>query len=387
LSSSVTTIGDVCEVSTGQSAPQKSDAFSDNGYPFIRAGSLNYLVQGDNENALEKINDENARRFKMRLFPPGTIIFAKSGMSATLGRVYELKRHCYVVSHLATLIPDSRLDSNYLLRWLERNPPSCLIANEAYPSIKTSEIQNIRIPLPDIAEQRRIVTILDKADAIRKKHRESLKLADEFLRSVFLDMFGNPLTNSKRFPIQKLANLGNLQRGKSRHRPRDYPRLYGGPYPFIQTGDVANCNGVVEMYQQTYSELGLQQSRLWNKGTLCITIAANIGRTGILGFEACFPDSVVGFTPGTKVTSEYIQFWLGCIQNDLESAAPQVAQKNINLEILSNLDTPLPPLPDQQRFSSIVMNIRSRNKKREAAVREADSLFGSLAYRAFSGQL
>ena len=293
------------------------------------------------------------------------------------------QRVCKIVPKISAVEP------SYLLQILPREL-KYIEARTPFVTVKhlsMRELRALKLSLPPIFEQRRIAAILDKADAIRKKRRDALQLTDEFLRSVFLNMFGDPKTNLKDWKSRKLATLGDLQRGKSRHRPRNEPSLYGGAYPFVQTGDVANCNGVIEKYQQTYSDLGLQQSRLWKKGTLCITIAANIGKTGILGFDACFPDSIVGFTPGAEVTSEYIQFWLGCIQGDLEREAPQVAQKNINLEILSCLDTPLPPLPLQKKFSSIAMKIRSAKTKYGMMGVKADNLFASLSHRAFSGKL
>jgi type I restriction enzyme S subunit len=98
----------------------------------------------------------------------------------------------------------------------------------------------------------------------------------------------------------------------------------------------------IRRYKSTYSELGLAQSKLWSSGTLCITIAANIAKTGILKLDACFPDSVVGFLPGSGVVTNYVQAWLGFLQPTLEASAPQAAQKNINLEILRDLSIPVP---------------------------------------------
>lgn len=94
---------------------------------------------------------------------------------------------------------------------------------------------------------------------------------------------------------EKLDALGFVGRGKSRHRPRNAAFLYGGSYPFFQTGDIKAANLLLTEYTQTYSEEGLAQSKLWKPGTLCITIAANIAESAILGIEGCFPDSVVGF--------------------------------------------------------------------------------------------
>ena len=148
-----------------------------------------------------------------------------------------------------------------------------------------------------------------------------------------------------------MPQLGELSRGKSKHRPRDDPRLYGGPYPFIQTGDIRRSAGTIREYTQTYSEYGLQQSRLWPKGTLCITIAANIAETGILNFKSCFPDSVVGFThDGNAATTRYIEFFIRTAKERLAQFAPATAQKNINLDVLQKVAVPLPSLAEQTRI-------------------------------------
>src|SRR5579863_9206259 len=106
-----------------------------------------------------------------------------------------------------------------------------------------------------------------------------------------------------------LYDLGEVNRGRSRHRPRYAAHLYGGPYPFIQTGDIKGSAGMITSHTQTYSEAGLAQSRLWPAGTMCITIAANIAETGILTFPACFPDSIVGFiADGSKCNSRFIEY-------------------------------------------------------------------------------
>ncbi len=248
-------------------------------------------------------------------------------------------------------------------------------------------LKSFEIPLPPLEEQKRIATILDKADAIRRKRQQAIQLTDEFLRAVFLDMFGDPVTNPKGWEIAKLSDVGTLDRGKSKHRPRNDPALLGGDYPLIQTGDVANSKGYIKKYKSTYSELGLEQSRLWPAGTLCITIAANIAKTGVLTFDACFPDSVVGFTPNHKATVEYVQHWLGFLQKTLEASAPESAQKNINLAILRNLDIPLPEIEKQRAFSELVERTIRLLEKSTVFISDNEYLFLSSSQKAFSGSL
>src|ERR1041385_6316559 len=153
-----------------------------------------------------------------------------------------------------------------------------------------------------------------------------------------------------------LDQIGELNRGKSKHRPRDDARLYGGPYPFIQTGDIRKAGGTIRNHTQTYSEFGLKQSRLWPAGTLCITIAANIAETGILTYPACFPDSVVGFLQQNASLLEvrFVEFFIRSQKSELQRYAPATAQKNINLGILERLAIPLPPLAEQTEIVRLV---------------------------------
>ncbi len=131
-----------------------------------------------------------------------------------------------------------------------------------------------------------------------------------------------------------LSHLGDLARGKSKHRPRNDPRLFGGPYPFIQTAEI-KAGEIIKSCSKMYNEFGLQQSCLWPKGTLCITIAANIAETAFLGVDACFPDSVVGFTKFESIyDSKYIKYFIQAIREKIEAYAPATAQKNINLDEL-----------------------------------------------------
>ena len=252
---------------------------------------------------------------------------------------------------------------------------------------RPSEVEKIKVPLPSLEEQKRLAAILDKADAIRKKRKQAIELTEQFLLSAFLDMFGDPITNPKEWERPKLEALGTLDRGKSKHRPRNDPKLLGGQYPLIQTGDVAASKGAIKEYTSTYSEIGLKQSRLWPTGTLCITIAANIAKTGILTFDACFPDSVVGFTPNERTTTEFIQFWLSFYQHILEETAPESAQKNINLKILRELKIPCPPIELQNEFTAIVEKTRKVLSRFEIIGQADHNLFSTLTQRAFRGEL
>jgi len=257
----------------------------------------------------------------------------------------------------------------------------------AQAGVYLGKLSIVEIPLPSLYVQRRFAAILDKADALRRKRKRAIEVLDSFTRALFLEMFGEPANNPNAYPLSKLGEVGQLDRGVSRHRPRNDPALLGGPHPLIQTGDVANSGGYITSFLSTYSDAGLRQSKKWPAGTLCITIAANIARTGILMFPACFPDSVVGFRHENSSMTQYVRVWLSFLQSTLERTAPTVAQKNINLDILRNLDIAIPPSNLVQAFGARVDRqrlIAERLEQHESAI---EGLFASLQQRAFSGQL
>lgn len=247
--------------------------------------------------------------------------------------------------------------------------------------------QSFSVP-EDIEDQRRIAALLSRAEGLIAQRKESIRLLDELVRSVFLEMFGDPLRNEKGWAITPLAMLGTLERGVSKHRPRNAPELLDGEYPLVQTGDVSNAGLYLRHFTQTYSEIGLKQSRLWPSGTLCITIAANIAKSSILTFDACFPDSVVGFTPYPEEgNAVFVRYLLNCYQASLEKGAPQAAQKNINLNTLRTLHVPKPDHNLQLDFARSVEQVVQLEELFKDSLIDLEQLYGSLSQRAFRGEL
>lgn len=153
----------------------------------------------------------------------------------------------------------------------------------------------------------------------------------------------------------KLSDLGEVARGRSRHRPRYAEHLYGGEYPFIQTGDIKASEGRISSHEQTYSEAGLAQSRLWPTGTMCITIAANIAETGVLQYPACFPDSVIGFIADkNKADVYYIEYVFRKLRKDIQRQATGSVQDNINLQTFERLKFKVPHVEEQHRIANFL---------------------------------
>ena len=224
-------------------------------------------------------------------------------------------------------------------------------------SLPTPTLLELDVPLPDIEQQKLALTTIHHAKNALDSRQAQLTKLDELVKARFVEMFGDPVKNTMDWEIKSLSELGELNRGVSKARPRNSPELLGGPYPLIQTGEVANAKTYITSFNSTYSEKGLAQSKMWPKGTLCITIAANIAQTSILTFDACFPDSVVGFISRNMTNELFIHYWFSFFQKILDEQAPQVAQKNINLKILSELNVIVPPLSLQNQFADFVAEV------------------------------
>ncbi|MGC9206891.1 restriction endonuclease subunit S [Acidithiobacillus sp.] len=233
-------------------------------------------------------------------------------------------------------------------------------SGSAYPAISDAKVKEFKIPIPcpenpkkSLEIQAEIVRILDTFTELTTELTTELNL-----RKKQYNHYRDQLLSFENGEVE-WKTLGEVAldfgRGKSKHRPRNDEKLYGGDIPFIQTGDIRNAAHVITQYSQTYSELGLIQSKLWPKGTLCVTIAANIAETSILGFDACFPDSVIGFIANPEKTSSgYVEYLLSSLKTKLEEKGQGSAQSNINLGTFENLKLPFPSLAEQARIVAIL---------------------------------
>ena len=310
------------------------------------------------------------------------------------------QRVCYIQSNSNCLLND------YLYYYL---PGILKIINNATPSVtvkhlSANTLRKTQIPLPPLAEQQRIVdrieSLFAKLDEAKEKAQAVVDSFETRKAAILHKAFTGELTAKWReehgvrmesWEKYKFNELGTLERGRSKHRPRNDPKLFGGKYPFIQTGDVARSGMYITEHTQTLSEVGAEQSKLFPKGTLCITIAANIGDVSILTYDCCFPDSVVGFTPNERTLSEYIYYLMSTLQREIEANAPATAQKNINLRILNDLLLDIPSVAEQTQIVNQVEYLffqeQHAKEAAEAVLDQIDLMKKSILARAFRGEL
>ena len=320
------------------------------------------------------------------IFDDELVLLAEDGGnfgSKTRPIAYRVSGKCWVNNHAHVLKPMANVDVDYLCYSLMFYDTEELVNGATRQKLTQAAMRKMLIPQRPITEQKKIVSELSKIQSIISARQQQIQKLDDLVKARFIELFGDPVYNSKRLPIQRLCKLGSLDRGRSQHRPRNDPKLLNGPYPLIQTGEVASAGLYITKYKNTYSELGLRQSKMWSAGTLCITIAANIAQTAILTFDACFPDSVVGFLPNDSINAIYMHYWFGFFQKNLEKQAPQVAQKNINLKILSELNVIVPTQEKQEQFAAFVEQTDKSKVAIQKALDEAQLLFGGLMQRYF----
>jgi len=393
-----TTLGEVASIEMGQSPSGSATNHDGNGMPLI-GGASDFVGEG-----------LSASRFTTeptKLCEPGDLVLC---IRATIGRLAVADGRYCLGRGVAGVRPSKAVDADFLRYFLIAAADALDAAGvgTTFRQIDKKTLIGWPMLLPPLGVQRSIVKKLRagfaRSESVRKELACISPLQDRYQQKILQAAFTGKLTEDWRSknhfkprPTQAagdfkppyqlpttwewvpLADLGVLDRGRSRHRPRNAPHLYGGPYPFVQTGDIKAANGCLTSFSQTYSEAGLAQSRIWPKGTLCITIAANIAETAILQLDACFPDSVVGFKPQASVCRvEYVEFFFRTAKSELEAFAPATAQKNINLETLRCMRVPRPPVEEQAEIVARLTTELGRMKRIAVEAAQASALLNRL---------
>ena len=303
---------------------------------------------------------------------------------------FDAYQRTYIINNIK--IFPKYLHYHMLLYWKELGTK--LQYGSATNFIKIGNFQNYNVSYPLLPEQQRIVSILDEAFAaisVAKTNAEqNLKNAKELFESYLQGVFEKKGEGWEEKTLDQVSKY--FGRGKSKHRPRNYAGLYGGDYPFIQTGDIRNCNHYITEFTQTYNEVGLAQSKLWPSGTICITIAANIAETGVLTFDACFPDSVIGLVVNEKLADrDFVEYLLQSFKVKIQSLGKGSAQQNINMGTFENELFPFPKVDKQKKIVQKLDALSAETKRLEAIYKQKildlEELKKSVLQKAFNGEL
>lgn len=391
----VKTLGEVSKINYGYTESASSEPI---GSKFLRITD----IQNDcvNWESVPYCKIETNEIIKYQLIDDD-IVFARTG--ATTGKSFLVKEPPENAVFASYLIRLRLIDKTVLLPeflflffqsayyWQSIKEGT---AGSAQGGFNATKLAALFISIPPLLEQQRIVAILDKAFAsiatAKANTEQNLKNARALFDSYLHEVFSQRGEGWEEKRLVEIAK--DFGRGKSKNRPRNDPKLYGGKYPFIQTGDIRNATHLITSYSQTYNETGLAQSKLWAKGTVCITIAANIAETAILNFDACFPDSVIGVTVDeNKANNKFLEYLLQSFKSELQAKGKGSAQDNINMGTFENQLFPFPSLEKQNEIVAKFDILQKETQRLETLYQRKltalDELKKSLLYKAFNGEL
>ena len=267
-----------------------------------------------------------------------------------------------------------------------------------HPRTSWTDLAAFSHPTPPLQEQRAIAAILRSIQAAVDVQNQITAKLRELKTATIAKLFreglrGEPFKQTEigeipeSWEVAPLEQVARIERGKFTHRPRNDPRFFDGPFPFVQTGDVAQANGRIRTFSQTLNEAGLAVSRMFPAGTILLTIAANIADTGILEFDSAFPDSIVGLTPDATVDVHFLEFYLRTQKQAMDRLAPKGTQKNINIQFLRPWPVPRPPMPDQREIALSLTRLDQRAEASMDRGRILSLLFSATLHLLMSGQL
>jgi type I restriction enzyme S subunit len=349
-----------------------------------------------------RIDERGLAKYRLE---PRDLLFARIG--ATTGKTY-LVTECppsVFASYLMRvrvkserLLPEyAHYFTNTAVYWRQINASK---GGRLKKGINIPILTSLLLPLPPLPEQRRIAHVLSAIQRAIAAQDDLIAAAREVKRSLMQRLFtygpGPEPAPTKEteigeipehWEVLRLEEIARIERGKFAHRPRNDPRFYGGTTPFIQTGDVANSGGRITSYSQTLNELGLSVSRVFPKGTIVITIAANIGYTGILGFDSAFPDSLIGITPASSMDNIFLEYYLQTQQSKMDALAPRGTQKNINIQFLRPWPVPKPQLTEQKEIADVLSAADRKIAAEEQRKAALQALFKAMLHQLMTGQL
>jgi type I restriction enzyme S subunit len=377
-------IGDVCEVIAGQSPKSTFYNKDEDGLPFY---------QGKKEFSDKYIGKPTTWTTKVtkEAFKDDILMSVR----APVGPVNFATEHICIGRGLAAIRASNEINKEYLFYFLIHYENQ-IIGNigAVFNSINKKQIESLEILLPKtIEEQTQIVTTLDKAfkqiDQAKANLEKNLNNAKELFQSKLNEVFSQRGEGWEEKTLKEVSNY--FDRGKSKHRPRNDESLFGGDYPFIQTGDVRNSEKYIKLFSQTYNEKGLSQSKLWTKNTICITIAANIAETAILEFDACFPDSIIGLVIDKEQTTvEFAYYALQFLKTTLQALGKGSAQDNLNLKTFETQYFPFPTLEVQEEIVLTLNSLKNSSLKLEEHYQQKlnnlEELKKSILQKAFRGE-
>ncbi|EMO0276326.1 restriction endonuclease subunit S [Aquipseudomonas alcaligenes] len=385
------TLEDVCSIKSGGTPSRGTDSYWVGSIPWAKISDLEASGDGYISDTEEHISEEGLEAIRGRIFDDGTLLFAMYG---SVGKAAIVRGSVSTNQAILGIKPDaSRLDLSYLKFWLrsQQHKFDQDAQGVAQKNLSAGYVRSLEIPLPPLPEQKRIAAILDKADGIRRKRQQAIQLADDFLRAVFLDMFGDPVTNPKGWETKALKDISRIQIGPFGTQLHKEDYIEGG-IPLVNPthivkGQIAPKNDLT-ISAQKHAELPEYHLKV---GDIIM------GRRGEMGRCAVVTEKENGWLCGTGslfvrpnkagIFSEYLNKFLSsdAIKSHLESESLGSTMPNLNKTIVGSIKVPVP--------SELVLEQFAKIKEKALGAKAMYSkfcdelIFEAISQKAFSGQL
>ncbi|MBF0178069.1 MAG: restriction endonuclease subunit S, partial [Magnetococcales bacterium] len=371
-------LAEVCRIDMGQ-APKGASYSQDEGIPLI-AGAGDF---GEWSPKPTKLTTEPSK-----VSQTGDIILC---IRATIGdRNWSDMEYC-LGRGVAGLRPKANLDTNYLWHWLDSAKGDLMARGRGatFLQVTKNDLATLPIPLPPLPEQKRIAAILDKADAIRRKRRQALGLADLFLRAVFLDMFGDPVTNPKGLPTTPIKKLGQVVTGNTPSRKQ--PDYYGDGIEWIKSDNINTPDHFLTPAEEHLTEAGQAVARTVPSGSILVTCIAGspscIGNTALADREVAFNQQINAIVPHAGVDPYFLYGQILTGKKLIQGASTNSMKGMVSKGKFQEINVLHPSIEEQKKYRSVF----DRHQKLSAILKrqdfDAEDLFSSLTQRAFRGEL
>jgi type I restriction enzyme S subunit len=382
-------LSELCHINSGGTPSRGIKSFWGGEIPWAKISDIDGC-DGLIANTEETITRDGLSAIRNRIFDAGTLLFAmygSVGKTALTSRAMATNQAILGINIKRSDV----LDMAYLVHWLKgkQHQFGKDARGVAQKNLSAGYVRELKISLPPLEEQRRTAAILDKADAIRKKRQQAIELADQFLRSVFLDMFGDPVTNPKGWDVKPLVSLIDPDRPITYGILKPGPDIEGG-IPYVRVVDMANRSVEVDQVKRTTPAIGKQYRRsMLREKDVLLSIRGHVGRLSVTPPEmegANITQDTARLAVGPDLESWYLLFCLEstAMQRYMARRTKGAAVKGINLGDLKEIPTPVPPRALQQKFCSLVSGYNFWSQRSQRGESLSKSLAGSLTHQAFN---
>lgn len=380
-------LSQIAEINMGQSPPSKDCNEQGDGLPFY---------QGNAEFGSKYPSPQKWCKRPKKLADEGDILIS---VRAPVGEINIAPHKCCIGRGIAA-VQAKDIHDKFLYQYmlLYRKNLQKMAQGSTFEAINRKELAELLTLLPPFPEQKKIAEILTTVDDAIEKTAQVIEKIKELKKGLIEGLLTRGIGHKKfkkteigeipeDWKIVLLGDIAKIERGRFSFRPRNSPQFYGGDTPFVQTADIVNSNGRIRNYSQTLNKLGVSISKIFPKKTILITIAANIGYTGILEFDSACPDSLIGIRPNENISTTYLHYYLSGQQKKMDAIAPQCAQKNINIQILKSWNILLPPMEEQKQIGNILLTADNEIEKESDHKEELETLKKGLMQVLLTGKI